>query len=58
MINTLVAMSGTSTGRLPNLSGHWVTMTGGDMNVGERFDLLDEAFRTGGDSSSRARRQP
>ncbi len=51
VINTLVAMSGTSTGRLPNLSGHRVTMTGGNMNVGERFDLLDEAFRTGGDSS-------
>ena len=51
VINTLVSRLGMKAGRTPNLSGYRLTAVSGVISVTERFDLLDESERTGGDAS-------
>ncbi len=50
VINTLVTRLGENAGRTPNLSGYRVSAASGVITVTERFDLLDESERTGGDA--------
>jgi probable phosphoglycerate mutase len=51
VINTLVGRLGVDAGRTPNLSGYHVGLEGGVLTVSNRFDLLSEPDRTGGDSN-------
>jgi broad specificity phosphatase PhoE len=51
VINTFVTRMGVVPGRTPNLSGYRLKATSGVITVAERFDLLEEAERTGGDAS-------
>ena len=51
VINTFVTRMGVVSGRTPNLSGYHLRAESGVITVGERFDLLDESERTGGDAS-------
>ncbi len=51
VINTLVSRLGVNAGRTPNLSGYHVGLHDGVLTVSDRFDLLGEPHRTGGDTN-------
>jgi probable phosphoglycerate mutase len=51
VINTFVTRLGVVASRTPNLSGYRLNATSGVITVTERFDLLEEDERTGGDAS-------
>lgn len=52
VINTLAGRLAGQTGRMPNLSGYHATVTDDDkIAIGNRFDLLDDSTRTGGDTA-------
>lgn len=51
VINTLASRLAGQTGRMPNLSGYYATVSDKVVAIGDRFDLLGDANRTGGDTA-------
>lgn len=51
VINTLASRLSGLEGRTPNLSGYRATVNADTIELGERFDLLEDVQRTGGDTA-------